>query len=124
MIHFKRQTTALEIEADCDWDSDPYDNRLIIIHKNGSVTRTGWIYYEGHPDHGGALNDFDKDGWTMPIEDFQKKWGIIKLYKLGKSHCSAGYTDRLNPEKSWWGHDPETLEKYFKWAKELQMESE
>ena len=121
MIHIDIHTTTLEIKADCDWEQHPNDNPIWIIPRHGVRTKTSWIYYEGHPDHGGTLSDFLNDGWDLPVEEFKKKWGVVKLYKLGKSHCNAGYTDRLNPEKSWIKYNPETLRKLNKWARELEV---
>jgi len=115
MYHLKMCTTALDIEADCDWDGPPES-----IDVEGG--RTLWIQCSKYPAKEGKYWDFEQDGWTMPIEDFQKKWGVVKLKKLGKYHCSAGYTDRLNPDKSWWGHNPETLKKFEQWKMELDDE--
>lgn len=119
MYHLKMHTTALHIEADCDWDAPPSDH----TYKDGNITCTSyWIKCSKYPAKEGRYCEFENDGWTMDVEDFQKKWGVVKLYRLGKSHCSAGYTDRLNPEKSWFGHNPETLKKYEQWKMELDDE--
>lgn len=79
---------------------------------------------EEHPSYSYKWALFESDAMTMPIEEFKIKWKITELRKLGKSYCRAGYTDRLHPEKSWWGHNPETLAKLQAYMDSLDKEVE
>lgn len=54
-------------------------------------------------------NNFENDAWTLPIEEFKKKWNVINIRRLGKHLCRAGYMDKLNPENSYVGHNPKLI---------------
>ena len=95
MFHWKSCTTIVDIEGDFGWTETPWQDQNDSIFK-----------------------EFELDAWEMPIETFKHKWNAIKLQRLGKYHCSAGYTDRLHPEKSWMGKNPETLAKYRKFIED------
>lgn len=114
--HLKKCTTALDIEADCDWD----EVEVRDFKETYGTSRQNYIICSKYPAKEGKYFDFEQDAWNMPIEDFKKKWGIIKLHRLGKYHCGAGYTNLLEPEKSYFGHNPDLI----KWLKELDNVSE
>ena len=93
---------AVGFEADCNWDD----------------MLTGEMFYKFECE---ALEEVYKTG-AESLEAFCKRWGIIKLYTLDRSLCSAGYIDRLHPEKSWSGQNPETLRKIAEYMKCLDSE--
>lgn len=107
-MHIKRYTTGLEVEGDFEWDYIGYaifDGREQYVIK---YSNNVYLYY-----------DFEVDGMRLEIEDFKKKYGCTNLQHLGKHFCRAEYIDRLHPEKSWTGHNPETLEKIKKYMEQI-----
>jgi len=63
----------------------------------------------------------EKDSLEIKTEDFIKKWQITEFIRFGRYHCKFGYTDYLNPEKSWYTL-AERREQINKWLKELREE--
>lgn len=114
MIHWAMNSTALNFEGDCEWEVE------WKISKYGS--KYPWIKCSSHPNGGGDYRDFEKDGMSLSVEELKKKWDIVDIQALNKYHCRAGYTDRLHPEKSWMGHNPETLEKLKRYMEQLDKE--
>ena len=78
---------------------------------------------EKSPQSTDRIGEFYIDGMSMTIEEFKTKWRITELRRLGKYHCRAGYTDRLYPEKSWSGSDPETMARIKTFMDSLDKES-
>ena len=107
MMHWKLHTVRINFEGDCEWDGIEGEmGSLFIKYKGGT-----WPY-----------SAFEADAWELPVEDFKRTWGITNLQTLGRSYCKAGYTDRLHPEKSWYGKNLELLERLRKFQEELERE--
>ncbi len=116
MISYSMCSTALNFDGDCEWT---LEWRFV---NPGDHYEAVWVNCAVHPEGGGWYRDFEEDAWALSIDELKTKWGIKELRALGKHLCRAGYIDKLNPEKSWTGKNPATMEKIRLYMEQLEKE--
>lgn len=77
---YKSRTTSLDIIIEANWpDGPPWEAEDVNERK---------VRY-----------DFEKDAIWMDPETFMQKYGITKIYRLGKAYCGKVYYDAVT--KKW-----------------------
>lgn len=105
MIHIKRSDPYIDFEGDCERE----------------LTEQEWKTLKENME---LLEKLPSEEINKEIDFIKEVFGIISLQRFGRYHCQPGYTDFLNPDKSYIGANPETLaklEKYKRYLTELSQ---